>query len=151
MPPASPGRYPRSASQFDPGSFLIPASALVSQSMRDFVCALYDQSLFPIATWLSRMQALEEFKARYSGGSSSQSRTPRLGQPMLGSDPSLLEENHYNWDYPPICGSSTPGVWVLTTVSLSFLQISLLILLCIFSCGKSFLVVFRSFSWIAAL
>ena len=67
MPPASPGSYPRSASQFDPGSFLIPASALVSQSMRDFVCALYDQSLFPIATWLSHMQALEEFKARYSG------------------------------------------------------------------------------------
>ena len=116
LPPASPGGYPRSAGQSYPGCFLIPT--LVSQSMRDFVCALYDQSLLPIATWLPRMQAPEKFKAKCSGGSSSQSRTPRLGQPMWGSDPSLLEESLYNWDYPPICGSSTPGVWVLTTVCL---------------------------------
>ena len=49
-------------------------------------------TLFPTALSFSHIQALLAFKARHSGSSSCQCRTPGLRSPMWGSDPSLLGE-----------------------------------------------------------
>ena len=83
LPPVSPGGSPRSASGSDPGSFQIPASVLGLEPVRFCVHPLRVKSLFPIALQLSWTQALLAFKARCSGGSSSQwepwARGPDLG------------------------------------------------------------------------
>ena len=73
-------------------------------------------------------------------------RDPGLGSLMWGLDPSLLGENLYNCDYPFACESPTWGCGLDYTMSLPLLPILLWLLLYNFSCGKSFLLVFRSFS-----
>ena len=57
----------------------------------------------------------------------------------------LLEEHLYNCDIPPICGLPTGGVGLVYNVSLILLLMSLWLLLYVFSFGKYFLLVFRSF------
>ena len=70
---------------------------------------------------------------------------------MWGSDPSLLGGNFCNCDYPPLCGLLTRVVGLDYTVFPPLLLVSLLFLLYIFCCRKSFLLEFRSFSLIVTL
>ena len=75
-------------------------------------------------------------------GWSSWCRFPRLGAwCRQDSDSSLLGENPFNCAYLPACGSPTQGMWVFSIHPLVLLFPSLYL-----SCGKPFLLVFRSFS-----
>ena len=82
---------------------------------------------------------------RCPGGSSLQCRTPGLGSQMWGSEPTLFQENLYDCDHLLFCGSPTWQCGLNYTMSLPLLPISWRFLLYTFSCGKSFLLVFRSF------
>ena len=120
-PPASPGGSPRLASGFDIGFFQITASqSCISEWVRFCVRPLRVESFFSTALWLSCMQALLAFKARYSGGSSTWCRSPGLGSLMWGLNSLLLGEDLCICDYPLICGSPAHGCgsclyWVSTT------------------------------------
>lgn len=119
-----PRRLSRISKWVCPGSFQTTASMLI-QIVRDCTNPLTEKSLFPIALLLSWIEALLVFKARHSRGSCSWCRIPGLGSSTWGSDPSLLAENFYHCDIPPICGLPTLKVWVLTILSPPFLLILL--------------------------
>ena len=123
-PSSSPEGSPGLANGSAPGSFQTTASMLI-QVVRDCTNPLTEKSLFPIALLLSWTEALLVFKARHSRGSCSWCRIPGLGSSTWGSDPSLLAENFYHCDIPPICGLPTLKVWVLTILSPPFLLILL--------------------------
>ena len=74
----------------------------VSECVKFSVHPLRVQALFPIALWVFPKPAPLAFKAKHSGSSYSQSRSPGLGSPMGDSD-SLRRT--FAFDYPPICGS----------------------------------------------
>ena len=144
--PVSLGGSLRSASGSDPGSFQITVSALRLKVCEICVHLLRVKSLFPTALWFSHTQAILAFKARPSESSSSWHRTPRLESPMWGSGPLLLGRTPAIVIILPFVGCLPGGMGLDCTVSLSLLPISLWFLLYIFSCGKSFLLVLRSFS-----
>ena len=85
-------------------------------------------------------------QSQHSGGLSSQCRTPGLRSLIWGPELSLLGENPCSCDYTLVCGMPTGGVGLDYTVSPPLLPVSLWFLLYIFSCEKSFLLVFRSVS-----
>lgn len=111
---------------------------LDSRHVRFCIYPLKYKSLFPLAFWISYMQALLDSKDRCFGDLFSQCRNLGLESLMWGSGPSLLGENLCSCDYPLICRSPTwwCGSW-LYYVSTSLLAVSLWLLLYMFSCGKS--------------
>ena len=60
-------------------------------------------------TWETQKQALLAFRAKCSGSSSSQSRTPRLGSAMWGLDPSFIGGHLCNFNYLLLVDS--PAWW----------------------------------------
>lgn len=109
------------------------------------------KSRFSISTSSLALLKTSTFKAKCFGGLSSWCRTPGLGSLRWGSEPSLLGQNLYHCNYPPV-GRWPTWVWVLIILpSPPFLLVSLCFPLYIFSCRRSFLLVFWSFSAIVAL
>ena len=121
----------------DPGSFQITASAL-GPGARGILCVPFKSGVFISHCPLGLpKEALLAFKAKYSGGSSSLSRTPGLGRPMLGLDPLFLRKNLCNI---LLFMRHPPGGVGLDYMAPPNPPISLWFLLCIFSCRRSFLV-----------
>lgn len=95
------GGSPRSAGDSDAGTFQTMASG-PRPGAGPFACRLEDGGLyFPQHCGLPR-ESSPVFKAKGSGGWSSQCRSPRLGSLTWGSDPSLLWRNLCGWNYSPI-------------------------------------------------
>ena len=109
----------------------------------EHVKLLIAESLFPLAL---RYVSPVGLKARCSEGLLSWGKTPGLGSLMWGSDPLLLGENYAIVIIFPFVGCTPGGVGLDYTMSLPLPLILFWFLLKIFSCGKSFLLVFRSFS-----
>lgn len=120
----------------------------ILEHVRFWVYPLRVGSLLCTACWLSQKGALMTFKAKHSWGSSSCYRAPGLGRPMWGSDSLLLMENLGNCNYPLFVGCTLSVISCDYITSLPFLSLSLWLwfLLSIFSCRRSFLLTFWSFS-----
>ena len=135
---------PRSPSRSDLGSFQITASVLrlgaceiLQLPFKSRVSCFLQLSGFPTALWLSYMLSSLAFKARCSVGSSCWYTECRL---------LLFGENLWNCNHPYFLGHLPGSVGVIYT-SLFTPPIYLVwFLLYIFSCKKSFLLVFKSFS-----
>lgn len=57
---------------------------------------------------------------------------PWLGSPMWSLAPSLLGEDLYDCNYPPICGFAGPGMWVLTYfISTLFIHLTVVPSICL--------------------
>ena len=148
LSPASLGCFPRSASGSNPGSFQITASALGLG-----VCEILHMPFKSRVSVSYNLIALHgckpplAFKASHSGGSSSQCRTPWAGvltPCFLGRTSAVLIILSFVNRLPRSVGLDY-------TLSLPLLPIQVWFLHYIFSCGKSFLLVFRLFSQIVAL
>ena len=110
-PPASLGASPGSALGLTQAPFKLLLLPWVPEHVGSCVCPLRVESLFPTENpllWVSRKAPLA-FKTIRFRGLSSLSRTPGLGSPMWGSDPTFLGQNLCNCDYSPVCGSPTRG------------------------------------------
>ena len=138
LPPASLGASPRSASGLTQAPFKLLLLPWVPEHVGFCVCPLRVESLFPTALWVSQKKPCWPSKPnKYSGGSSSLSRTPGLGSPMLGLDPLFLRKNLCNI---LLFMRHPPGGVGLDYMAPPNPPISLWFLLCIFSCRRSFLV-----------
>lgn len=98
----------RSAGRSDPGSFPL---LLLPWVLKHVGFCLYPQewSLFPQPSGTPEHKPPPAFKAKRSGGLSSQCRTCRLGSPNVVSELASLGKNFCNYNYSPICGSATWG------------------------------------------
>ena len=93
-PPDSAGDPPTLAGRSGPVSYGVTALfPWVLVRTRPCVCSPRVKFLFPSVLWNSCDQTLLAFKARFSGGSFSHCRNPKLGSLMWGSELSLLWEN----------------------------------------------------------
>ena len=91
------------------------------------------------------------FKARYSGGSSSQCNILGWGAQCGALTPRSLGRTCEVVNTLLFVGRLPWGVGFDYTMSPPLLRIALWFLLYIFKCGKSFLLVFRSFQYTIAL
>ena len=151
MLPASPAGSLRSAGGSDLGSFQIIASVLrfgacetLGLPFKSGVCLSHSPlTLLKVS--------LTGFQSQKFWGSSSHFRTPRVGSPMWDLAPSFLGRTSAVVIFLLFVGHQ-PGVWILAIYLVSTLPPGFLwFLLYIFSCGRSFLLVFWSFSSIVAL
>ena len=131
----------------DPGSFQTAASVL-GLRVSEFLCTPYKTegavSYSPLAL-LDVSPAV--YQSQRYGGSSSPCSYPRLGSPLWGLELPLLR----GCDIPPTCGFQCWGVCPSQIMCPPLLPVSVWLFLFIFSCGKSFLLVFGSFSEIVSL
>ena len=141
----------RSEGRSEPGSFQITASAL-GPSLCEILCAPFESrvsiSYSPLALRKVSPTGLQSpmfWKLFFLV------QDPQAGKPNVGSYPSVLRENFCNCNYPPFVGRPPKGMGLDSTLSPPLLHIFLWFLLYIFSCRRSFLLVFRSFSSIFAL
>ena len=102
---------------------------LDSRHVRFCIYPLKYKSLFPLAFWISYMQALLDSKDRCFGDLFSQCRNLGLESLMWGSGPSLLGENLCSCDYPLVCGSPLWGCGSCLYCIPPFLPILLIILI----------------------
>ena len=118
------------------------------EHLRFCQCPLRAESLFPVALQLSWTWALLVSKARNFVSFTSWCTTPWLRSPTQGSDPFFLVEERplRLWYSFHLWVTDPGGVSPDYTMSPPLLPISLWFRLYFFSYGKSFLLVFRSFS-----
>ena len=109
LPLGSLGGSPRSEIMCDKALFKLLLLVWTLECVRFCVHPLIMESLFPLALWLSQEQALLAFKARRSGGSSSQCRIHSLGTQMWSVNLLFLGENLCNCYYPLVCGLPSWG------------------------------------------
>ena len=88
-PPAAPntayaGDPPIPAGRSGPGSYEVTAFASSPGAHRPFMRSLRVEYLFPLVLWCSCTQAPLAFKAKCSGGFTSQSQHPQAGEPDVG-------------------------------------------------------------------
>ena len=141
LPPVSPGDSPRSAGGSDPRSSQIIASALGWQHVRFCMHFFREEPLsFPKVS-------PAHLQSQILWGLIFHTQDPWAGKPMWGSAPLLLRESLSSCNYSPICGLPTVGVGLDYIVTLPLLPM-LWFFLHIFSCRRSFLVRFQSFSLI---
>ena len=113
QPTLSPsGDPPRPADRADPGSYRVTALLRVPLHVETLCTHALIESLFPPILWSSCTQAPLVFKAKYSGGSSSQCQTPRQGSLTWSSE--LLQENLCNINIFLFvgCTPSRDGTWL---------------------------------------
>ena len=139
-PPASLGDSLRTACRSAPGFYQITAFAL-GPSVCKILCAPFkhEVSTSPSPLGLLKLSLLA-FKGKFSGVSSSQCRTTKLGSPRWGSELSLLEENLCNIIILYFVGCPSRGMGLDYIMSPPLLPVSLCFLLHVFSCRRSFLV-----------
>ena len=94
--PCLPKRSSVTHQQFSPGYSGVTALGWVPVHVKTCVCPPRAESLFLPVLWMSWAQTLLAFKAKYSGGSSSQYQTLRLRNLRQGSEVSLLWKNLSN-------------------------------------------------------
>ena len=144
-----PASSPRSASGFGPSSFQIMASAL-GLGACEILCVPF-KSRFSIS---HNPIALPKLSPTSLQNQTFWGLVLRLQSLMWGLNPLLLGENLCSCNYPPICGSPTwvYGSWLYCmSAPPTCLIVLFLFFLYIFSCRRSFLLGFRSFSLIVAL
>lgn len=136
------------------GYFQTASSVLVLGACRFCAHPFRVGSVFPVILQLSCSQSQLAFKARCSVSSSSPYSSPRLGNLMWSLGPSLFWENSAivilllcSVGHLP-CPPSPGSVWLDFTRSLPLLSSSFFIF---FTCRKSFLLVFKMFSYMVAL
>lgn len=147
---ASPGGSLRSAGTSGPGSFWINISVLGLRECEILYIAFGAESLFPKASWLSRVQSPLIFKVRCSWGLVLPLLDPLVLESLIrDSDPSLLGRNSVIVTVLPFVGH-LPGCWVLMIPRFypSYLPCCGFF---ISSVVQSLLLVFRAFSLIVAL
>ena len=110
---ASSGYPPRLTGRSGPGSYGVTALPWVPVHMKPCVHPPRVESVFPPVLWSSCTQAPLAFKAKCSGGSSSQCQTPRLGEPDVGFRTLTPVGEPLQYNYFPVCMSSTWHVWDL--------------------------------------
>ena len=139
-PPASPGDSPRTTGRSGPGSCHLIAFALAT-SVYEILCAPFksEVSISPTPVGFPKLAPLA-FKAKCSGVSFSQCRTPRLGSLMWGSELSLLWENLCNITILQFVGCLPRDMGFDYIASPPLLLVSFWFLLYVFSYRRSFLV-----------
>ena len=83
--------------------------------MRFCVCPLRAKSLFPPVPWGSLHLSSTGLQSQCSGGSFPWCRSPGLGSLAVGLRTLTPGGEPLQYNYSPVCGSPTPGVWDLIT------------------------------------
>ena len=151
MPLVSWGGSLRSSSESDPGSFQITAFVLGLRMCEILYISIKSRYSLSCSTLALLNTSPDAFQSQTFWGVFFLVQDPLAWKPTVGPQILTSGENFHNFNFSLPCGSVLQRFRSGLYQELALIPISLLFLRYIFSCGKSFLLVFTSFMLIVVL